>query len=573
MSGQDVTYEFCAASQCPTRGPGERGSVLIDEQNRFWYPNPNGVGHSLSSVSGAGDSRALAPWFAGGYSGKRICWWGDSTTSQMHDVSVLMTSGVWFYSAAPKLAQAGVLMLNRGANGSSLAGAMSGNPTGPAGTFCGISDVAALACDAYVICFPINDCRQDASIIGSYGSAGHIAKALALQALFVSAAAQIRAVKSNAVIVWRMPNAHQTGSPFITTGVSAQNCMDVYRLTFRGDAALGVPALASLVAKSVTYDTLARWFNDAAYVSGTTPSNGRINADGLHPEGANAYIDFMGDLLQLFSDPVLGTVEESNTVAGAAATEVTRFGVAIRPTPGLVAMSEDYVLVGTATVESASSGNWQMSVGMDRSLSTSVAANVLMFWGAAGASGYGTSQVPVVSLDDIVVWSPAGLAQQVMPIRVMANNCTSLKMQWFSAPDGVAYLTAAQTPIGTPGLIYRRKEYGNPDFSTWLRRTTGFAKGALLPKAYPFSVVAASVASLEIRGHAQYGSFFDLTGKTVVVTDRVFLTGVTPSGGLLLTGATWTPHGSEPGRGTITGMTGVDFSKSPIKQGVLVSAT
>jgi hypothetical protein len=528
------------------------------------------LGADGSPVSGATtDLRALAAWFKGGITGKRVCWWGDSTTDQMNSGGIVLNNGTWLYPLSPALAQAGVVMKNKGANGSSLASLMGGSPGNAAdGTSAGIAAVAALGYDLYVICLGINDCRTDTTIIGSYGSAGQIAKAQALQALFVSAAAQIRAVNPSAAIIWRMPNAHITGTSYITGGVSAQNCMDVYRLTYAGDSALGVASLDSLVSGSLVYNTLNRFFNHSAYTSYASVANGRLDPDGLHPN-TQFYQDLVYDIGGLLTDAPASSISTSDQAARLAATQVGWANVTVRPASPET--DANYAAIASATVNNSQATYFDAYFNFANPSLNADAGNGLLYWGAASGAGYGTAQVPALAVDDVIVWYPAGASKIVMPIRRMGDSYSGY-VRWYSGgPDGY-YPTLAQLPVGTLGVVYRRKFAGSIDFAAWQSRSSGYAGGLVLPKAYPFGVVSASTGSLSVRGIAPWGGYSNLTGKTVTATDRLILPGVTPAGGLLLTGMTWTPHASDPGRGTIA-VSGIDFAKYSIGQGFILSAT
>lgn len=514
------------------------------------------------------DYRKLAAWFDGGFSNKRIGWWGDSTTEQMAGVGVVLANGTWLYKANPTLALAGVTQYNHGASGASLAALTSGTPvTNSYGMRCDIQGLAAQAYDAYVICLGINDCRQDPTIIGAYGSSGQVAKALALQVLFVSAVATLRSANPNATIVFRMPNAHTTGTAYITSGVSAQNCMDVYRLVYRGDVSKGVQELTSIVPNSVMYDTLSRWYCDTAYAS--DPTNRLINTDKLHP-GDLFYEQMLADISRLFSDTSDISVSSGADGKKAAANESTLHCSAIRPPYAYSGGSDNYTQIATATCIGTGVNYFDAYFQVPGIYG--IVESTAAIWGGAAGSNYGATAVPAIHTDDVVVWYPIGKPSFVMPLRRMADSNQGGYLRWFvGGPDGY-YPTSVEIAQGDFGVVLRRKDAGTPILTDWETVSASQAKSSVLAYKYAFSVVSAGSGTLTVRGMQPFNGSSSLVGKTVVATDRLILSGVTPRDGLLLTGATWTPHGSEPGRGTIS-LAGVYFTNYSIAQGVLLSAT
>ena len=515
-------------------------------------------------VSGASD--VLAKWYVGGYAGKSIGWWGDSTTFQF-STTLIKDDGSFSAIISPELSAAGVRMYNRGSNGATLEALMNtaSPPLSNTGLPCDIASISALGLDAWVICAGINSCRTDATIIGSYGSAGQLAKAASLRAQFVSAVAQIRAVKPAAVIVWRMPNAHTAGSASFANSVTAQHCMDVYKLTYRGDSKLGLPSLAELVSNSVLFDTIERFYSETMYASGATPPNGYMHSDGLHPSPL-LYELALADICRIFTNSNT-RVWEATYAKPDVDTMLSRYrGKRYPIKPSTL---KDYLPVAVVQVRTDSiSGSsiradiYEATTGRDLDVYKT-------FIGASAPTGqnYGTADTPGLCLGDIVEWrTPSG--SLTTPITVLSNVSNGYVWWTTGMPDGTTY-NSAELPIGSLGFVYRRKDLGCRDISRLLdNASTPLATGLGI---YPITVISAAVGSIEVRGMRAFGIYKSLAGKAVAVTDKLILGGVTPQGGLLLTGATWTPHASDPGRGTIT-LAGYDF-RNPNAQGAVLSAT
>jgi lysophospholipase L1-like esterase len=213
---------------------------------------------------------ALSQWFAGGITGKTICFVGDSTTSN----ATALFDGLDKYSADGQPLHGVGAILNYGENGASLYAFLANQVVH------GIDATLAANADLYVIGYGINDVRLGNTTEDQ------------LVAMLTDTVDRIRAEVPNADIVLRMPNSLLTtdvnGYHYVQPNESAQ----AYS-TLLHDAYLRLENRWSNV---VVLDT-----QDIVFGTESLPSS-PFMTDQLHPS-ADGYVALAQALVALIGVP------------------------------------------------------------------------------------------------------------------------------------------------------------------------------------------------------------------------------------------------------------------------------
>lgn len=524
----------------------------------------------IPPVSGDGsDQRKLANWFSGGIDGRSVLFVGDSTTEQLAGLGHVAYAGGYLLGSIEPALIGRVNFKNRGLNGFSLSafvsagsGANSGGNGSKLDDIC--TELATLTRPLVVMCYGINDVRSDAAIASqAYGSAAHQTAANAIRANLAIACNRMLAANPLTSIILRAPNGMlPTSAVYLTNGVTGQNAMDVLRLAYRGDAAYGMAPIDELVGGNVAlFDTYRQVYGDTAYAGFSL-----VDVDGLHPSNAG-YQRTLAGLLRMISGPeatAMGTTKEREAA--------TRYERSVGHGPNRprhiddIKKSGEWEQIGACTVVNNNASFFDLGF----TGGTSVAAAA---WGAAAGAAYGSAGQPQMGVGDVIIIEPDGLSPVLIPVGRMADSLTGNYVRWYSGgPDG--YYPTTQTPIGSIGTIWRHKWLGSDTF----RRNSAEVAAGLLRKAgakanaYRAFVTSGSSGSLVLRGMGGYST--SLAAHTMSTSDTLCLTGVddTASGGLALTGATFTGPDATTGALTIS-LAGRDFSKFAFKQAVVLSAT
>ena len=536
---------------------------LPDLQAGFDSGTPAQQAQFQSSVSKYNDTRKLKYWFDGwGDTVRTLLMWGDSTTEQLAGTGLVTYTGGYLLSSIEPSLVGRISIKNHGANGMTLAQAMQpDSATNAGGNGVHIGDietsVVALTNPGVCISLGINDARQATSIAGStYGNAAQIALATTLRTQLQSACSRIVAANPKASIILREPSAHNpTSSGYLVNGVTGQNAMDVYRLTYRGDTALGLPPLDETVSNAVLFDTLRVVYNDTS-----ATGSALIDTDGLHPSLVG-YKRILQALLRLVSGPDVRELSSPATALAAQYYERTVGHSPIRPrTIADIKSSGDYYFVTDIGCVASASSYFDLGIG-DQTVG----------WGAAQGAAYGSATSPAIGLGDIMVWEPTGLPAQIIPINNLPNAHSGGYLRWFgTGPDG--YYPNTAVPSGTKGGLYRHKYAASDNARRNALRyaALGMYRLQAKPNMYNSSVTSASNGAITLRSLA--GMPLTLMAHTMSTSDTLFLSGAddTEYLGIPLTGATF----SNPDASSVTiTLAGRDFSKANFKQAILASTT
>lgn len=546
-------------------------------------PVPSDLLTGIGQLGGGIDFRKLAKWFFGGIANKLVVWWGDSTTQQLtfsNIITYVPTAWTPKYMAQD-LADAGVQMIARGSNGASLqflATATSAINTD--GVDCSLPAIAALKADAVVIGLTINDCRQDASIAGStYGNAAQIAKATSLRALLGLSYRTIKAQNPNTIIIWRVPNAHKSASIYFGNGVTGQNAMDVYRLTFMGDRTTSLTqSLDEIYPDSICYDTLASLYPNT--VVSTTATTTMLDADGFHPT-IQGYRAIIGEISRLLSRP-FGASFTSNTDSAniAAGIEGTRaHGPVLPRSPYEVLNSGEWVPVTSGLIGTNNSNATNLSIdptAVDGPTSGAGSGAAISFGGTSGA--YAVTSPPSFCLGDILVFLPTdGSGPYIERVARAPDDVSGPTLRWYTGPINGRYLNGV-IPNLTPFKAYRNKYAGSRAARTYdaLRKAGGNGGATALKNMYRVVIVAPALGSVTLRPIPYPDAeSLDFSTHTLTTSDVLCVTGLWSANGIIpsipLTGATF-GAGTNPGEQTIT-LAGFDFRGANIPQAIVFSAT
>lgn len=511
------------------------------------------------------DLRKLAPWFKGGIAGKRINGRGDSTMWQMDPFQIIRIDGSLNHIQDWFVPLRSVTMWNYGSNGA------------PFDSFVHAGELdaaAAMKDDLYWIRYGLNDGRIAGAGLGTYGSPSNITFALYIQGLIQTTITKIKEQRSDACIVFQMPNGATVDCAYMINGTSVQAMMDGLRLAFRGDPALGVPDPETFGENVLMIDTMAFTWPERAMVSVNNFLQNSASTDGLHPTNGGYEQDawVFGYLTQgPAADEIISTGQARQL---AAREQVISKGWTLDSrNPDAVVNSGEYYPLYTGVIALNDFGVVDMGIGPVLGAGKD----------ASGSDDSGTLQTvrPAgLALDDVVIF---GTGEDAIISRVKNVGTYFLinsTIRWQGTfIDGTAPPTSL--PVGTDCVIYRHK----------YAHSTGARKNALkLESLFPierriakrnmvrFQVVSATVGSLTVRSIANEvssDSGIDVAHLTPLTTDRLCLAGVECSNntadfdnfGLLLSGATFSASGNQL---TIT-MAGVDFTNRLAEQGFLMT--
>lgn len=504
------------------------------------------------------DDRPLASLYSKKISDRKFLWWGDSTTEQMAGIGFINYSGIYGASSI-STALIGSEHYNYGANGRTLESVMQpGEDLNGGGHNVKINAIVDFATSnpgaCYVICFGINDCRRDAGIAGSsYGDAAQVAKADDLRVLLKSARDQIKAADPTAQFVWRMPTSHGATSPgYLENGVTGQNAMDVYRLTYRGDATLGLSQIDEYVGDGLFFDTLRACYTDYAI-----QDFGLLHSDNLHPSqgGYEVLLSSILPLLALGSDDISSKKDASEAFylqKGASQTILPpNTIVELEGNPEVYAISYCKILNAAATY-----------------LDVNFESQDVM-WGGANGSGYGSANMPALSFGDIIAVTKSDGEELIMHITNQADSNNGSYLRWYNGGPSGFYPGAEWT--GAAGNIYRHK-YANSNKARLndKRLNSIGAESIMANEWFLVNVKSTANGSCVIQGIAGQQDGFD--SYTPAASDSLCLIGVDGNDeltkGVELTSATITAGGN-PSEWNIS-LAGHDFRNAMCRQAVLI---
>jgi hypothetical protein len=500
------------------------------------------------------DTRECSTWYATDRTNKVIVWSGDSTTEQLAGLGIINYDGSWALKSYTKNIPTTVKMFNYGLNGALLrdfvSNALGALNSGPLN--CNLSTVAALKADCYVLSWGINDIRQagtgyvDGSIAGqAYGSAAQIALTTKLRTYFNTAIMAIKAANPDACIIFRTPNAHITGGNLIigAGGLTAQNCMDQYRLLYRGDKALGIQPLNEIYDNVTMVDCLDLLYGANAPVT----SHPMIEAMpvGLHPI-STAYFEIVRATLAPLNQEDVETISNNNIAKRYTNREISLGRSSLLPLNlDELVYSEQYneVAAGQVLFNSSSRIDFTFFAFPDTQLSASQKA----YGGTTGA--FGGTIAPTIGFGDILcIVNPNGTTVMV-PFLVAPTDISGVSLRWYTSnsPDGngatfpTLQITGNQN---TPVRVFRHK-YANSMAARILdtrASLNGYDGGPTYLKKYLAYVKTKGANNLLLQAISNPGpGFSDLSAHTLLVTDVLCLLGVDDAvGGLVLTGATLT---------------------------------
>lgn len=535
---------------------------------------------SAAQAQTAVDTRKLAKWFSGGYAGKKIAWVGDSTTEQMNVGYQGLTASngptVFMAGVFPSLAT--TIERNYGAVGAMFSGFISPGPGGAnsAGTLCGLDSVAAGLNDVAIVCYGINDFRGAlAPGVGgvpdyrvAYGAAGNVAAALLCQTWMVETIRRLRLANPDICIIFRMPNGANTNNVNLINGVTTQQMMDVLRLAYRGDPALGVPNPESFDEGILVVDVMASMFSQVAYTTDNTLVDNP--GDGLHPS-AGAYRQMLTLFATLFDDPSMVTMG-NNKLAAYRELSIAHGHYVLDPQ--VFTESGEWYKVYEGQVAPSLAFYWDLNLGPTPNSGTHA-------WGGAIGAGRGTTNPPGLALGDKVLWANG----DIETVGLYANdnqgmaryNNNEISGSTFIPEylnDGVAVVTHG---AGSKCVIYRHK-WANSVLArrnAWLaEHGTPEQQDIAFSKAYRFTVLSASNGEIQVCPVGSEPDAFGTLVHTITEDDVMCLPGIEggvgPVDGFLgisLTGASFSVSGFVT---TIT-LAGRDFRNYVAPQGFILS--
>jgi hypothetical protein len=275
-----------------------------------------------------------------------------------------------------------------------------------------------------------------------------VAQALFLQGHLQAFITKAKSINPNCSIMLCMPNSiGVAASTIITSGATGQQITDVLRLTYRGDAALGVPRLDTINANVLLVDTMGTIYSDVAPTAASV--NSVLHEVALvHPSSPGYAIKFEHSTLlktpysvPYNTDPAY---HEKVLATGRALTNTTIL------TANDIKNSGDYYSIAPVSLADFSGAATAGAIGTFRLGFESSAMATWAFGNATTPSG--------VCIGDIIVWDNG----YVMPIRAMADNYPALanyvQWTWHYTPDALDMFTIKNLlPAGTLGTVYRSK--------------------------------------------------------------------------------------------------------------------
>lgn len=520
--------------------------------------------------AGVQDVRKLAKWFAGGLDGKVAIHVGDSTTWQQDPISILKMDGSQGLLQDWHVPLRATTHWNVGSNGNVFWSFVQSG---------GLEEQAARKAALYVICYGLNDMRG-AVTPGSgdwgdwrvpYGDPSMVVTALKLQSLMRTCVAVIKAENPDACIIFRMPNGATVDCNYMTQGITPQQMMDVLRLAYRGDPALGVPSPETFGDDILVFDTMGMAFPEKAMVSQNMLLQNNAGSDGLHPTN-NGYTQIMWPLGLLMSGPPADIITSPEHARQLAAREkaIASGWSAEKLSVEAVLYSGEWFPVYTCGIALNDFGIVDLGIGPTADAGRNAS-------GSDDAGNVQSNHPAGLSFDDVIVWG-TGEDASLMSCKYIGN--------WFLLDSTIRFSGAFIDGVAVPttmtgsGVIYRHR-YAH---STAVRKNaialaseTPIERNNAYPTAIRFCVVGATVGTLTvraIRNETDTGTGNDVTQHEWSTSDRLCLAGVEAAqqwdlGGLPLTGATFSKSGFEV---TIT-LPGADFTSRLGDQGFVLSRT
>ena len=515
------------------------------------------------------DRRKLAKWFAGGLDGKVAIHVGDSTTWQQDPISILKIDGSQGLLQDWHVSLRATTHWNVGSNGNVFWSFVQSG---------GLEEQAARKADLYIICYGLNDMRGAVSPGGEwgdwrvpYGDASMVVTALKLQSLMRTCVEVIKAENPDACIIFRMPNGATVDCAYMTQGITPQQMMDVLRLAYRGDAALGVPSPETFGDDILVFDTMGMAFPEKAMVSQNMLLQNNAGSDGLHPTN-NGYTQIMWPLGLLMSGPPADIITSPEHARQLAAREkaIASGWASEKLSVEAVLYSGEWFPVYTCGIALNDFGIVDLGFGPTADAGRNAS-------GSDDAGNVQNNHPAGLSFDDVIVWG-TGENASLMSCKNIGN--------WFLLDSTIRFSGAFIDGVSVPttmtgsGVIYRHR-YAH---STAVRKNaialaseTPIERNNAYPTAIRFCVVGATVGTLTvraIRNETDTGTGNDVTQHEWSASDRLCLAGVEAAqqwdlGGLPLTGATFSKSGFEV---TIT-LPGIDFTSRLGDQGFVLSNT
>lgn len=530
------------------------------------------------------DTRKLSNWFKGSLVGKKVVWWGDSTTEQLAGVNLIPYAGDDVVARQIFIGLSGTIHYNYGTNGQTLAGALAASsPANNAGGVdCSVAGVVARAPDVVVMCWGLNDMRANAAIAGaSYDSststanAAAIAGAQSLQANLVSAITRLTAALPNVCIILRMPNGFNavngggTQTYFTQTGVNSQHVQDVLRLAYRGDASTStpIPQLDQVYSNVILWDSQASVYPETAYAVASPLVTG--TNDNLHPSG-DGYKYIVAGVMQL-----LVPQSDAGNLLGNAQTQAAK----IETTVG-----RGYSAINTDTGAPLDLSDWKPVYACSMVAYTAGSFTDVNFGSAtAGLDAFGSAAVgPGLCVGDVIVFTVSGVDYAVPVLQLPSANQGSGTLRWFSSPGFSPSKRAlpAAVVVGSSGIVYRHKwAFSLP---ARMLMNTGRTYNPY-KNAYRFRVVSAASGSCVLGSIANEAAANgqQFHSHTLATTDVLCLAGVEGAVGsiggvvfgqlgLAMTSAT---QGAVANQQYTLTLAGTDFRNSIGAQGFLLSST
>lgn len=510
----------------------------------------------------AKDLRKLAPWFQGGLDGKECDWLGDSTTWQQDPATIIRIGGGMGMLQDWHVPLRATKQYNWGENGQTMqAFVMSGGS---------LATAAARKRDMYVICYGLNDFRVAGPGLGLYGTPSNIESALTFQGYMRTAVAAIRAQRSDAVIIFRMPNSATEDSFYVTGGTDPQAMMDVLRLAYRGDPALGVPSPETFGEHILVFDSMGMAMPERELISVNPLLQNFQGGDGLHP-GNTGYSQMMWPLGLLMSGPAASTITSAEQSRQLAAREqaISKGWQTDRAALDAVLYSGEYYPVYTGAIGLKDASFVDVYIGP-----------------VAGAGRDATGSDASGSVQQV---RPAGLALDDVVVFGTGENATAFRVKhigtYFLIHSSIrfsgTFMDGKPLPTALDGefVIYRhRYAHSTAMRKNEIERTgdTPVARNEAFANAIRFCVVDASVGSITVRAIANERgaqSDMDITQHNWSTSDRLCLAGVEAGSsgsfdfGLSLDDATFVKSGFQ----VTVNKPGIDFTNRLGDQGFVLS--
>jgi hypothetical protein len=506
-----------------------------------------GDGVSIVAVGTPQNENPLASWYNNLKVTDTIAFIGDSTTFNTLN-SMLPVSGINADRYNAVNIPTTVLMYNRGMGGQTIGGFVGG-----IGAY-NLPVVVAEKHKVHVFCYGINDARTDASIAGqAYGSTAMITKVNTSRAQIATYVAATLAARADTIIIWRVPNAHitiaATTATLLTNGVTAQNCMDYYRLLYRGDKQLGILPLTEIYPNTVMVDILALLYGDTAPLT----SHPLIDPDGLHPSLAAAAINLLCLAPLNFSKTEIAEAA-TNRQLSTAKTRLSGLSTIIpknvnnyRNTVELASINYDDLLYSgefTRIIAGGGvSGNNSTYVDlMPRADNYTTYLGTItfdiMFGGPNPSTAYGAVTAPYLALNDIVVINKLDGSRVIFSLQLPPYSNQGY-LRYIDSPNGASMLSVA---TGDTFETFRHN-YCNSAAAKYAIKAMRSLNSLPTPftKFYRLMVKSASGTAITVQqmgGRLAGESDFSL--HDMLATDRLCWTGVDNGiTGLLLTGATF----------------------------------